>query len=100
MKKAKNAPPGHLRAPAKKLWERLRADYTIDDAGGLALLAAACSSFQRSEEARELIEKEGLTTTDRFGQTRPHPGIAIERDSRAQMISALRALKLAPGEGD
>lgn len=98
MKKAKNAPPSHLKAPAKKLWERLRADYCIDDAGGLALLAAACSSFQRSEEARELVGKEGLTTTDRFGQTRPHPGIAIEQNARGQMIAALRALKLSPSE--
>jgi len=98
MKKAKNAPPGHLRTPAKALWARLREDYCIDDAGGLALLEATCASYQRCEEARALIGKEGLTTVDRFGQTRAHPGIAIERDSRGQMISALRALKLAPTE--
>lgn len=94
MKKA----PKHLKAPAKKLWARLLTDFQIDDSAGLALLEAACAAYQRCEEARELVRREGLTMTDRFGQTRQHPGVAIERDARAQMIAAFRALKLAPSE--
>lgn len=91
-------PPKHLRAPAKKMWDRLRADFDIDDSAGLALLEAACSAYQLSEDARELVRREGMTTVDRFGQTRSHPGVAIERDARSQMIAAFRALKLSPGE--
>jgi len=98
MKKTKITAPKHLKAPAKRLWNQLCADFCIDDSAGLALLEAACSSFQRCKEARELVEREGLTTADRFGQLRPHPGIAIERDARGQMIAAFRALKLAPSE--
>ncbi|MFA5323432.1 MAG: P27 family phage terminase small subunit [Smithella sp.] len=94
MKKA----PKHLKAAAKRLWKKLLSDYHIDDSAGLALLEAACLAYQSSEEARGLVRREGLTITDRFGQTRPHPGVAIEHNARAQMIAAFRALKLAPSE--
>ena len=89
-------PPKHLKADARRLWERLTADYQIDDAAGLALLQAACEAFQRAAEARKLIDRDGAVIMDRFGQQKPHPAISIERDNRGQMISALRALKLAP----
>jgi P27 family predicted phage terminase small subunit len=92
-------PPKHLRAAARRMWDRLCLDFCIDDSAGLYLLECACTAYQCSEDARRLVRREGLTVTDRFGQCRSHPGCAIERDARGQMISALRALKLSP-EGD
>lgn len=96
MKKS-DAIPKHLAGTSRELWRRLRADYEIDDAAGQALLQAACEAYQRAQEARAAIDKAGAVTADRFGQLKAHPAIAIERDSRAAMISALRALRLAPG---
>jgi P27 family predicted phage terminase small subunit len=90
-------PPNHLRKPAKKLWLEVMADYAIDDGAGLALLQTACEAYQRCDEARRLIRREAAVIVDRFGQPKPHPAVAIERDARAQLIAALRALKLAPG---
>jgi len=78
------------------MWDKLMREYHIDDAGGLALLEAACVSYQRAEDARVLVRREGLVVKDRFDQLKAHPACAVERDARAQMISALRALKLAP----
>lgn len=95
MKKS-TPPPSHLKTGARSMWKKLLTDYLIEDAGGLALLQAACESFQRAQEARRLIDKEGAVIKDRFGQRKAHPAVSIERDNRAQMISALRALKLAP----
>ena len=92
--------PKHLKAGAAEMWRRLRADYVVDDGAGLALLQAACEAFQRSQEARIQIDKDGAVLTDRFGQQKAHPGCAIERDARGQMIAALRALRLAPLEGE
>jgi P27 family predicted phage terminase small subunit len=89
--------PKHLKADARHMWQRLRADYTIDDSCGLALLQAACEAYQRGQEARAAIDRDGATMPDRFGQIKAHPACAIERDARGQMISALRALRLAPG---
>lgn len=88
--------PKHLRAAARRMWDKLMREYHIDDAGGLALLEAACVSYQRAEDARVLVRREGLVVKDRFDQLKAHPACAVERDARAQMISALRALKLAP----
>jgi P27 family predicted phage terminase small subunit len=91
-----SAPPRHLTAEARQLWAKLRDDYGIDDSAGLALLRAACEAFDRSQQARALIASEGLMLPDRFGAAKPHPAVAIERDSRTQLLAALRALKLSP----
>ena len=88
--------PKHLKGAARQLWIRLRADFVVDDGAGLALLQAACEAFQRTQEARAMIDKDGAVILDRWNQAKPHPAVNIERDNRAQMISALRALKLTP----
>jgi phage terminase small subunit len=46
------------------------------------------------KEAQQLVAKEGMTTTDRFGQSKVHPAVLVERDSRAAMLSALKQLGL------
>jgi phage terminase small subunit len=51
-------------------------------------------AFDRMHEARDLIAKHGAVTLDRFEQLRPNPATTIERDSRAAMLSALKALNL------
>ena len=94
----KQLPPKHLSAEARKLWTELRTDYGIDDSAGLTLLRAACEAHDRAQEARKMIGKDGMVSTDRFGQQKPHPAVAIERDARTQVMAALRALKLAPGD--
>lgn len=91
-------PPRHLRVAAKRMWQRLLSDYQIDDSAGLSLLEAACASYQRAEDARKIVRREGLTVLDRFNQKKTHPACSVERDARSQMISALRALKLSPEE--
>jgi P27 family predicted phage terminase small subunit len=97
MKKAEGIPP-HLSAEARSMWQRLNDDFHLGDAAGRALLQAACESFDRAQQARRRIDREGALIHDRFGQPKPHPLCAVERDARAQMIGALRALRLAPGE--
>jgi hypothetical protein len=44
--------------------------------------------------AQEAIERDGMTVLDRFGQRKAHPLLPAERDARAQMLAALRALNL------
>lgn len=92
--------PKHLSTEARKMWARLTADYVLDDAGGMLLLQSACEAYDRLQEARRLIDKEGAVQRDRWGQAKPHPACGIERDARTQMHSALRLLKLAPGDAE
>jgi len=80
------------------MWRGMLEDYHVDDAAGLALLRVACESFDRGEDARRTLRKEGTIVKDRFGQSKAHPATLIERDAKTQMVSALRALKLEPGD--
>jgi phage terminase small subunit len=97
MKKLDNnapKPPIGLSPEATAWWRLLRDEYSIADAGGLAALAAGAEAHDRVLQAAVLIAAEGLVSTDRFGQLRAHPAVAIERDARDQMLRALKLLNL------
>lgn len=87
-------PPATLSKPARQWWEKLQSEYGIVDAGGMLVLNTAMAAFDRMEEAKRTLKREGTTFSDRFGQPRGHPSVVIERDSRAAMLQALRALHL------
>lgn len=89
-------PPKHLSSIARKLWRDTCAAHTVIDPNQFALLRAACESFDRANEAREILAREGLTIRDRFQQLKAHPAASIERDARASMIQAFRALGFSP----
>lgn len=86
--------PAGLSAEAVLWWHALQADFPLSDSAGRLLLETALRSFDRATEAARLIDAEGAVVKDRFNQSAPHPAIRIERDSRAQMLAALRALNL------
>src|SRR5690242_19455860 len=87
-------PPKSLSTDALTMWKQIQTEYQIIDKGGLIILTAACEAFDRMREARALVESEGLTVADRFGQQKPHPAAIIERDMRTQMLAALKQLNL------
>ena len=96
MKKSSPKPPPHLSPDGKGLWRRLYDDYSLDDAAGLLLLQSVCEAFDRLQEARAILAKEGPVMRDRWGQAKRHPAADLERDARTQMHSALRLLRLSP----
>jgi phage terminase small subunit len=76
-------------------WYRvLRAEFDIKDEAGRLLLETAMRAFDRGESARVLLERDGVVIADRWGQQKPHPAATIERDARAGMLAALKALNL------
>jgi P27 family predicted phage terminase small subunit len=90
--------PKHLSAEAKQLWAKLQSEFVIDDCAGRMILQSALEAFDRVQEARLILAKEGSIATDRWGQRKAHPATLVEASARAQMHSALRLLKLAPGD--
>ena len=70
------------------------AEYDIGDEAGLLLLESAMRAMDRTAQAAALIEKHGVVTVDRYSQLRANPACAVERDSRAAMLSALKSLNL------
>jgi P27 family predicted phage terminase small subunit len=89
-------PPAHLSARSRKLWGDVVAEFQFE-AVDLERLRLACEALDRCEQARAIVAKEGPIIRDRFGQTRPHPAIAIERDARIAALRGLRELGIEAG---
>lgn len=86
-------PPAHLRKPTQKWFRQVVQDFDMEP-HNLKLLIRACEAFDRGEAAREVIDRDGLTYTDRFGCPRARPEVAIERDSRIGFARLIRELSL------
>jgi len=86
-------PPGYLKAPGKRLWRDVTAQFALEPFH-LHILAGACQAADRMEEARSILDADGLVVLDAKGTARPHPCVSVERDSRTAMLRALRELAL------
>ncbi len=86
--------PKTLSSEAARWWRELVDEYSVDDVAGRLLLMTALEAFGRMRQAQKALAKDGLVLKDRFGQIKPHPLNTVERDSRAQMLAALKALNL------
>ena len=87
-------PPGHLSAEARRRWRALVAEYDLRDEGAQQVLRLALEALDRALSSTAAIAAEGTTFKDRFGQPRPHPLLAVERDARGQFLAGLRVLNL------
>jgi len=87
------APPDHL-SPAMQLWWRvIVSDFELG-AHHLKLLEAAADAWDRLATARAELLRDGLTIPTGTGSRKPHPCIAVERDSRASFARLIRELDL------
>lgn len=93
------AAPEHLSERSSSLWADVVVEYDLAP-HQLELLQRACEAADRADEARDLLAADGLVVTDRYGQVKPHPAAAIERDSRIAEARLLRELALEPGSGE
>ena len=85
--------PKHLKPDTGKWFKSVIKDYELEP-HHIRLLTLAGEAWDRCQEAREIVDKEGLTAKDRFGQLRQHPAISIERDCRIAFARLLRELNL------
>ncbi len=89
----------YLEAKTRKWWRNVLDDYDLEE-HHVKLLTLAAEAWDRCQEARRILDENGLTYTDRFGCPRARPEVAIERDSRIAFARLLRelALDLEPPE--
>ena len=85
-------PPPHLSPSAREWWQSTLQSYVLEP-HHLKLLQLALEAWDRCQMAREILETEGLTVQT-AGGIKPHPAIAIERDSRLAVARLLRELDL------
>jgi P27 family predicted phage terminase small subunit len=91
--KPEQSAPEHLTRASREWWDKLTAEYAFD-ASARRLLVLACEAFDRCAAARETLDRDGVTYTDRFGAPRARPEVAIERDSRLAFLRLVGALGL------
>ncbi len=92
--------PAHLRPSTRTWWLQVHRDFALE-AHHTKLLTLAGEAWDRCAAARKILDRDGLTFADRFGQPKPRPEVAIERDSRVAFARMLRELGLdvaQPGE--
>jgi P27 family predicted phage terminase small subunit len=85
--------PAHLRDATRAWWRSVVRNYQLEP-HHLMLLRAAGETWDRLQQARELLARDGLTVGGREGGIRPHPAVAIERDSRIGFARLIRELGL------
>jgi len=84
----------NVRPEAKKEANRFIDEYGISDTGGLHYIKTFASAFTLELDSTDIVQKEGLTILDRFGQVKAHPLCSVIRDARSQKLAALKALNL------
>jgi P27 family predicted phage terminase small subunit len=87
-------PPDHLGEPERQVWDHVFADYQLSNETAIDVLVTALEAHQRAREARETVQREGMTVVGRDGQAKVHPLLAVERDARAAWLAAIKALGL------
>jgi len=84
-------PPSSLGRESRRLWFDLNRLYELDSPQ-MVLLKVALEAYDRLLEAREMIEREGLSYKTETGYRRPHPALAIEKDARNGFLRAWASL--------
>lgn len=86
--------PKTLSTEGRTWWKRIVTEYDVTDDGGRLLLQTALEAFDRMRNCQAAIKRDGEMVKDRFDQLKPHPLLPAERDARAQMLAAMKALNL------
>src|SRR5262245_29276727 len=85
-------PPKHLVSATKKRWAGVMAEYVLEP-HHVRLLTLAAESWDRCQQARETIAKEGLTFV-KDGVPRRHPAVQVEQYAKIAFARLIRELAL------
>jgi P27 family predicted phage terminase small subunit len=90
--------PTHL-TKASRDWFRDVTDRYELRSEHVRLLTHACECWDRAAQAREIIDREGVTIETAHG-VRAHPAIRIERDNKKLFASLVSQLSLDAAEAE
>ena len=86
-------PPAQLSKDAAAWWASVVGEWDLDP-HHLHLLTAAAEQLDVRQQAQEAMARDGAVVLDRFGQPKPHPGAAIQRDAALTFARLVRELGL------
>ncbi len=81
-------PPKHLSDEGKRFWRAVAREFELTPDSAL-ILRAACENWDRAQQAREAIAKDGLVLNGRR-----HPALDVEKQAYSLFLRAMRALGL------
>lgn len=85
--------PEHLQPDTRKWWLSVHSDYALEP-HHTRLLTLAAESWDRCQQARAAVDRDGITVGTADGGLKAHPAIAIERDARLAFARLVRELDL------
>jgi len=85
--------PIHLSESARKIYKSIVENYKLEERH-LAVLTKALEAYDRADQAKQILDEQGLTFINRAGNPQPRPEVAIERDSRLAFARLLKDLGL------
>jgi hypothetical protein len=86
------SPPRKLGEFGMSLWNRVQAEYRVEDCGGLEILCLACAALDRAEALAACIAADGEVVHTRSGLPKAHPAIRDELAARAFVVRTLERL--------
>jgi hypothetical protein len=86
-------PPRALGEHGSNLWRSVHSEYAIEDAGGIELLAEACSALDRAEQCSTHIAADGVVIRSKAG-LKEHPLLKHEIAARSFVVRTLSRLGL------
>ena len=85
--------PSHLSDAMRRFWGVVNACLELEP-HQVHTLQLGCEAFDDAQRARKILEAEGMTFTDRFGQPRPRPECTIEHNARLAFAKLMREVGL------
>jgi hypothetical protein len=86
-------PPITLGQHGRSLWDRIQAEYAVDDSAGIEMLAQACAGADLAEQLQGQVERDGAVIYVR-GTPRAHPAVKDLLAARAFVVRTLTKLGL------
>jgi P27 family predicted phage terminase small subunit len=93
MKRETPKAPAFLRAATRRWFDHVASSWMLEQ-HHLRLLVLACQAWDRCQQARACIAKEGLTTPTREGGHKLHPAVRVEQESMVTFSRLVRELDL------
>lgn len=94
MKQSERKPPRHLGPEGRSYWRAVVRRFALEE-HHFAVLQAAAEARDRAAEARQIIAREGMSTSAADGRmSRAHPLLRVERDAWTAFLRAEKQLGL------
>ena len=99
MERIRRVAPQELSKGSQELWRAVVYEWALEPFHE-ETLTQALLCLDRANEARRVLNRDGLTVIDRFDQVKPHPLLNVERLNRLAYARLLRELGLDLSDTD